>query len=122
MNIDFNKTRISKNLLLKTPTNCILKKESLKVGDFITLTYKYIDNNKEKQQFYSGVVIAIQNRSCSKTFTLRRTLHGVNIEYIFPFYSPNIISFKKKETFKIKRAKLYFLRLKNRNKLEGKNF
>lgn len=122
MTINFTKPQLSKKLLNTTLKNRTLNKDSLKVGDFITLIYKFIENEKEKHQTYSGLVIAIQNRSCSKTFTLRRTLHGISVEYIFPLYSPNIISLKKNEIFKIRRAKLYFLRLKNRNKLKGKNF
>jgi len=122
MTVNFTKLQLSKNLLNKIQQNSVLKQDSLKVGDYITLIYKIIENDKEKNQIYSGLVISIQNRSCSKTFTLRKTLHGISVEYIFPYYSPNIISFKIKESIKIRRAKLYFLRLKNRNKLKGFSF
>lgn len=120
MTISFNKSKISKNLITKVTSKKILSFNSLNIGDFITVTYKIFDGAKEKVQIYSGLVIAIQNSLNSKSFTLKKTLYGVGVEYIFPYYSPNIIQLKKIDQIKVCRSKLFFLRSKKKNKFKGK--
>lgn len=92
--------------------NCLLseQKEKIRVGDIIRLGYLIPEGEKERIQFYEGLIISISNRNLGKTFTLRRTVQGVGVEQIFIANSPKIVSITKKQSSKVKRAKLYFIR------------
>lgn len=92
---------------LKTDDN---KTNQIKVGDIIKVEYKIPEGDKERIQSYEGLVISKQNRSLGKSFTLRRTVQGVGIEQIFLLNSPKIASITKKQSSKVRRAKLYFIR------------
>lgn len=86
------------------------KKEKIEVGDIVRITYLIPEGEKERTQFYEGLIIGIQNRGIGKSFTLRRAVQGIGIEQIFVANSPKIISIIKKQSSKVRRAKLYFLR------------
>lgn len=92
------------------------KKDELNVGDIIRLGYKISEGDKERIQFYQGLIISKQNRNLGKSFTLRRIVQGIGVEQIFLVHSPKIVSFTKKQSSKVRRAKLYFIR-----KLRGKS-
>jgi large subunit ribosomal protein L19 len=85
-------------------------KEKIRVGDIIRLSYLIPEGEKERTQIYEGLIISIQNRGLGKSFTLRRSVQGIGVEQIFLAHSPKIISIIKKQSSKIRRAKLYFLR------------
>lgn len=86
------------------------KKDEVNVGDIVTLQYKIPDGIKERIQSYEGLIIAKQNKRLGKSFTLRRNVDGVGVEQVFLFYSPKIVSITLKQSSKIRRAKLYYLR------------
>ena len=108
--IDLIKLVESKHL--KTGIN---NKTSVEIGDLIRIGYLIPEGDKERTQFYEGVVIAKQNKGVRKTFTLRRSVQGIGVEQIFLLHSPKIISITKKQSAKIRQAKLYYIR-----KLKGK--
>jgi len=82
----------------------------VEIGDIIRIGYLIPEGEKDRTQFYEGVVIAKQNRGLGKSFTIRRSVQGVGVEQIFLFHSPKIISITKKQSSKVRRAKLYYLR------------
>ena len=88
------------------------KKElpAFKSGDTVTVNYKIREGNKERIQVYEGVVIAIDNKGLSKTFTVRKISFDVGVERVFPFYSTRIAKIETVRKGKVRRAKLYFLR------------
>ena len=83
---------------------------SVNVGDIIKIGYKIPEGDKERIQFYEGLVISISNRTLGKSMTVRRNVQGVGIEQVFLLHSPKIASITKKQSSKVRRAKLYFLR------------
>ena len=85
-------------------------------GNIIRLGYKIPEGEKDRVQYYEGIIISKKSRNISKTFKIRRTVQGVGVEQTFLFHSPKIVSINLKQTSKIRRAKLYFLR-----KLQGKS-
>jgi large subunit ribosomal protein L19 len=87
------------------------KDQKIQIGDIIRLGYTIPEGDKERIQYYEGLIIAKQNRGLGQTFTLRRTVQGIGIEQIFLLNSPKIISMIKKKSSKVRRAKLYFIRL-----------
>ena len=85
-------------------------RQVIQVGDIIRLGYNIPEGEKERIQYYEGVVISKKNRGLGKTFTLRRTVQGIGLEQVFLLYSPKITSITKKQSSKVRRAKLYFIR------------
>lgn len=98
-------SKFIKNHVVKNSTN-----NEINVGDLLRIGYIIPEGDKERTQYYEGLIIAKQNRGLGKTFTMRRTVQGVGVEQIFLVNSPKIVSITKKQSYKIRRAKLYFLR------------
>ena len=113
------KVKISNNDLLKFVESKYLKEVNmqsdsnntrLEVGDILRIGYTIYEGSKERVQYYEGVVIAKQNRGLGKSFTIRRSVQGIGIEQVFLLNSPKIVSITKKQSSKVRHAKLYFLR------------
>ena len=84
--------------------------ELIEVGDILRIGYIIPEGDKERTQYYEGVVIAKQNRGLGKSFTIRRSVQGIGVEQVFLLNSPKIVSITKKQSSKVCRAKLYYLR------------
>ncbi len=80
-------------------------------GDTITVAYRIKEGNKERIQQYRGVVIRINGHQDKKRFTVRKISDGIGVERIFPMESPFIESITVNKYGKVRRAKLYYLRL-----------
>lgn len=85
-------------------------KELVEVGDILRIGYIIPEGDKERTQYYEGVVIAKQNKGLGKSFTIRRSVQGIGVEQVFLVHSPKIVSVTKKQSSKVRRAKLYYLR------------
>jgi large subunit ribosomal protein L19 len=86
------------------------KKGGVNVGDIVQIGYKIPEGDKERIQFYEGVIISKKNRTLGKTFTIRRYVQSIGLEQIFLLHSPKISSLFIKQSSKIRKAKLYFIR------------
>ncbi len=86
------------------------RKITFEIGDTVKVHYKIIEGNRERIQIFEGIVIAIDNKGISKTFTVRKISFDVGVERIFPLYSPKIAAIDVVRKGKARRAKLYFLR------------
>ena len=98
----------------------LTSKNLIKVGNVINITYKFMDENKEKIKSYDGLIIKINNNSLGKSFTLQHVIQGINVEQIISLNSPNIINITKKYSYKIRKAKLYYIYNINNKKLKLK--
>lgn len=112
-----SKNNISKDLVkfieskfLKNAPYSTKGVDQIRVGEIIRLGYTIQEGDKERIQYYEGLIIAQQNRGLGRTFTLRRTVQGIGVEQVFLLNSPKIITIVKKQTSKIRRSKLYFIR------------
>lgn len=83
---------------------------NFEIGDTVKIHYRIIESGKERIQAYEGVVIAINNKSYTKTFTVRRISYDIGVERIFPVHSPKISRIELIRKGKVRRAKLYYLR------------
>lgn len=82
----------------------------INIGDIIRVGYLIPEGNKERTQYYEGLIIAKNNRGLGQSFTLRRNVQGIGVEQVFFFHSPKIVSITKKQSSKVRRSKLYFIR------------
>ncbi|KPL00887.1 MAG: 50S ribosomal protein L19 [candidate division Zixibacteria bacterium SM23_73_3] len=79
-------------------------------GDTLRVHTKIIEGDKERVQIFEGVVIQRKGKGTGETFTLRKVSSGVEVERIFPLYSPNITKINRVRQGKVRRAKLFYLR------------
>jgi large subunit ribosomal protein L19 len=111
------KNKNSQNLIklveakfLKNESYASKGEDKINVGEIIRIGYTIQEGDKERIQYYEGLIIAQQNRGLNKSFTLRRTVQGIGLEQVFILHSPKIVSIVKKQKSKIRRSKLYFIR------------
>jgi large subunit ribosomal protein L19 len=105
--ISYNLIKIIEAKHLKNLTNL---KHIIEVGDIVKIGYLIPEGEKDRTQYYEGLIIAKNNRGLGQSFTLRRTVQGIGVEQIFLINSPKIISIVKKQSSKVRRAKLYYIR------------
>ena len=100
------------NLLQIAEQNSIELKQwpDFKAGDTITVTYKIIEGNKEREQLFQGVVLQRKGSAATETFTVRKISGGVGVERIFPTNSPKIINIDVNKRGKVRRARIFYLR------------
>jgi large subunit ribosomal protein L19 len=78
-------------------------------GDQIRVQVKIKEGEKERLQAFEGLVIAI-NRGPQGTFTVRKMSFGQGVERIFPFNSKVVDKVEKIRSFRVRRAKLFYIR------------
>ena len=78
-------------------------------GDQVRVQVKIKEGDKERLQAFEGLVIAI-NKGPQGTFTVRKMSFGQGVERIFPFNSKVIDKIEKVRSYKVRRAKLFYLR------------
>jgi large subunit ribosomal protein L19 len=89
-----------------------LKRTDLPVfvpGDQIRVQVKIKEGDKERLQAFEGLVIAVNNGP-QGTFTVRKMSFGQGVERIFPFNSKVIDKIEMIRSYKVRRAKLFYLR------------
>jgi large subunit ribosomal protein L19 len=66
---------------------------------------------KERVQVFEGMVITRRHGSePGATITVRKVSDGVGVEKIFPLHMPSITKIEVKKYYRVRRAKLNFLR------------
>lgn len=82
-------------------------------GDTVRVHQKIQEGDKTRIQIFEGVVLGIKGRGENKSFTVQKMVGDIGVERIFPFASPLVakIDLKKKAKHRVKRAKLYNLRV-----------
>lgn len=105
-------TKLNNNQLINNVQDNFLKKNlpNIKIGDNVKIGVKIIEGNKERVQFYEGIIIAKKNSSINTTITVRKVLQGIGIERVFLIHSPKIDSIQILRSSKVRRSKLYYLR------------
>ena len=79
-------------------------------GDTLTVYYKIREGNKERIQFFKGVVIQRKGTGSTETFTIRKMSSGIGVERIFPVNSPLIEKIELNKKGKVRRARIFYLR------------
>lgn len=104
--------KLNKDEIIKNVHEKFLKEDipNIKIGDNVKIGVKIVEGNKERVQFYEGIVLAKKNSSINTTITVRKVLQGVGIERVFLIHSPKVDSIEILRSSKIRRSKLYYLR------------
>ena len=86
-----------------------------RAGDTVRVHVKIREGDKERTQIFEGVVIRKKRGGIGSTFTVRKNSYGIDVERIFPLYSPAIEKIVVVNKGSVRRSRLYYLR-----KLKGK--
>ena len=81
-----------------------------KSGDTVTVTYRIIEGNKEREQDFQGVVLQRRGSGMTETFTVRKISSGIGVERIFPVNSQKISEIKVNKRGVVRRARIFYLR------------
>ena len=84
---------------------------AFRAGDTLRVNVRVREGDKERLQAFEGVCIARRGSGVSATFTVRKISNGVGVERIFPVHSPMISEITVLRRGRVRRAKLYYLRL-----------
>lgn len=91
--------------------------EKIKPGNLIRVYQKIKEldakgNSKERIQIFEGLVISHKGgKTKGATFTVRKIgANEVGVEKIYPLYLPSIVNIELVKRYKVRRAKLYYLR------------
>lgn len=89
----------------------------IKPGDKVEVHTRIIEGAKTRIQIFKGDVIAINNGrdNCRTTVTVRKNSGGFGVERIFPLHSPLIEKIDLINRGRIRRAKLFYQRLRKGN-------
>jgi len=83
---------------------------AFKVGDTIRVYSRIKEGEKERVQYFEGIVIGFHRNGVSTTFKVRKESYGVGVERTYPMHSPLIEKIVVKKKGDVRRAKLFFLR------------
>ncbi|MBU4314871.1 50S ribosomal protein L19 [Patescibacteria group bacterium] len=73
---------------------------------------------RERVQVFEGVVLGLKGKGIGRTMTVRKDSKGFMVEKIFPLSSPNIVKVEIKKQYRVRRAKLSYLRGSFKRKLK----
>ncbi len=80
-------------------------------GDTVTVYYMIKEGDKERTQFFKGVVIQRRGAGITETFTIRKIgANGVGVERIFPVNSPILEKIEINKKGLVRRARIFYLR------------
>src|SRR5215216_5603999 len=100
----------------------ILEREQLRripsfdAGDRVRVHFQVIEGTRRRTQVFEGVVIKRQGHGVRETFTVRKQSFGVGVERTFPLHSPKIEKIDVAARGDVRRAKLYYLRARVRER------
>ncbi len=85
--------------------------QTIQVGDTVSVNQKIVEEDKSRNQIFTGIVIAISGTKEQRLFTVRKiSTNNIGVERIFPVNSPNLTQIEVKTRGDVKRSKLYYLR------------
>ena len=79
-------------------------------GDIVRVGLKTVEGDKERIQYFQGMVLGIKKGVDGGSFTVRRVFLGIGVERTFSFQSPLVQSVEVLRRGKVRRAKLYYMR------------
>jgi len=80
------------------------------VGDTVRVFSRIKEGEKERVQYFEGIVIGFHRNGIATTFKVRKESYGVGVERTYPIHSPLIEKIEVKKRGDVRRAKLFYLR------------
>jgi len=80
------------------------------VGDTVRVYSRIKEGEKERVQYFEGIVIGFHRNAASTTFKVRKESYGVGVERTYPMHSPLLEKIEVKKKGDVRRAKLFYLR------------
>ena len=80
------------------------------VGDTVRVYSRIKEGEKERVQYFEGIVIGFHRNAVSTTFKVRKESYGVGVERTYPIHSPLLEKIEVKKRGDVRRAKLFYLR------------
>nr|YP_009243690.1 ribsomal protein L19 [Sargassum horneri]AKO62461.1 ribsomal protein L19 [Sargassum horneri]QJC59335.1 ribosomal protein L19 [Sargassum horneri]QNU09308.1 ribosomal protein L19 [Sargassum horneri]UVW81098.1 50S ribosomal protein L19 [Sargassum horneri] len=103
---------LSKKKILALVEQTYIKKNIPKVfvGDTVKIGVLIKEGNKERIQYYQGIILAKTNSGINLTISVRKIFQGIGIERKFLIHSPKFESVEIIKSARVRRSKLYYLR------------
>lgn len=79
-------------------------------GDTITVYYKIKEGQKERIQYFRGVVLQRRGQGATETFTIRKMSGSTGVERIFPMNLPALDKIEINKVGKVRRARIFYQR------------
>nr|YP_006639043.1 50S ribosomal protein L19 [Saccharina japonica]YP_010863354.1 50S ribosomal protein L19 [Saccharina japonica x Saccharina latissima]QOV02234.1 50S ribosomal protein L19 [Saccharina sp. ye-B]UFQ24772.1 50S ribosomal protein L19 [Saccharina sp. Rongfu]WAX38118.1 ribosomal protein L19 [Saccharina japonica cultivar 901]AFC40097.1 50S ribosomal protein L19 [Saccharina japonica]UFQ24911.1 50S ribosomal protein L19 [Saccharina sp. Rongfu] len=80
------------------------------VGDTVKIGVFIKEGNKERIQYYQGIILGKNNSGINLTISVRKVFQGIGVERNFLIHSPKFESIEVIKSSRVRRAKLYYLR------------
>nr|WRW10682.1 50S ribosomal protein L19 [Ascoseira mirabilis] len=80
------------------------------VGDTVKIGVVIKEGNKERVQFYQGIIIGKSNIGINLTISVRKIFQGIGVERKFLVHSPKFESIEIIKSSRVRKSKLYYLR------------
>jgi len=82
----------------------------LRPGDRVRVYSKLQEGDKERVQYFEGIIIRRKRGGARATITVRKISYGVGVERIFPIHSQTIEKIEILQRGRVRKARLYYLR------------
>lgn len=84
--------------------------KKLFVGDTVKVGVFVEEGNKERVQFYEGIILAKSKSCINFTISVRKVFQGIGVERAFLVNSPKFASIEVIKSSRVSKSKLYYLR------------
>ncbi|CAM9266646.1 unnamed protein product [Ectocarpus fasciculatus] len=100
------------NRFIESVEKVYIKKnlKKLFVGDTVKVGVFVEEGNKERVQFYEGIILAKSKSCINFTISVRKVFQGIGVERAFLVNSPKFASIEILKSARVSRSKLYYLR------------
>ncbi|CAM9092975.1 unnamed protein product [Ectocarpus sp. 12 AP-2014] len=100
------------NQFIESVEKIYIKKnlKKLFVGDTVKVGVFVEEGNKERVQFYEGIILAKSKSCINFTISVRKVFQGIGIERAFLVNSPKLASIEILKSARVRKSKLYYLR------------
>nr|YP_011007043.1 50S ribosomal protein L19 [Phaeostrophion irregulare]WAM64330.1 50S ribosomal protein L19 [Phaeostrophion irregulare] len=82
----------------------------LNIGDLVKIGVYIKEGNKDRVQYYQGLILGKNNTGINLSITVRKVFQGIGVERKFLVHSPKFESVEIIKSSRVRRAKLYYLR------------